>query len=185
VLLGMVLPSILYGYLLSTSGESPANATSIIGALALLLGQRYGQLLAGWALVLGFVILYSTQIVVLELLARNLTDVLHSLSKAFRASYSGDLRRFYYPALIILVLVISAVIHLGLPLQMNALSANLSNAAAMIFPLLMIYLNLQLPRPARSSGWSIIMLIANALFFGFFFINFVLVELTGNVLVRF
>ena len=185
VVLGMALPSILYGYLLSTSGAGVADATSIVGALALLLGQRYGQLLTGWALVLGFVILYSTQLAVLELLARNLTDVLHSLSRAFRLSVAGDVRRFYYPTLLVLVLVISVVIHLGMPLQMNVFSANLSNLAAMIFPLMVIYLNRRLPRPARSSTWSIILLVANVLFFGFFFINFVLVELTGNVLMRF
>jgi hypothetical protein len=55
----------------------------------------------------------------------------------------------------------------------------------MIFPLVMIYLNRRLPRPARSSTWSIILLVANVLFFGLFFINFILVELTGTVLVRF
>lgn len=184
-LLGMALPSILYGYLRSSSGASPANDISIMGALAQLLGQRYGQLLTGWALVLGFVILYSTQIAVLELLARNLTDVLYSLSRAFRSSVAGDVRRFYYPALLVLVLVIGVIIHLGQPLQMNVFSANLANLAGMIFPLVMIYLNRRLPRPARSSGWSILVLAANALFFGLFFINFVLVELTGNVLMRF
>jgi hypothetical protein len=185
IVMGMTLPSILYGYLLSTSGSAPADATSIVGALAGLLGQKYGQLLTGWVLVLGFVILYSTQIGVLELLARNLTDVLYSLSKAFRASVGDDVRRFYYPTLLVLVLVISVVIHLGPPVQMNILSANLANLAAMIFPLVMIYLNRRLPRPARSSTWSIILLVANVLFFGLFFINFILVELTGTVLVRF
>lgn len=183
--LGMALPSILYGYLLTSSAAGPADVTSIIGALAQLLGQRYGQLLTGWALVLGFVILYSTQIAVLELLARNLTDVLHGLSQAFRLGVGGDVRRFYYPALLVLVLVIGVMIHLGQPLQMNVFSANLANLAGMIFPLLMIYLNRRLPRPARISGWSILILAANALFFGLFFINFVLVELTGIVLMRF
>jgi hypothetical protein len=183
--LGMALPSILYGYLLSTSTGMAADETSMVGALALLLGQRFSQLLAGWALVLGFVILYSTQLVVLELLARNLTDVLHGLSRRFRLSLGGDVRRFYYPALLILVLVISAVIQLGVPLKMTVLSANISNLAAMIFPLVMIFLNRRLPRPARGSAWSIIFLLANVLFFGFFFVNFVMVQLTGTALMRF
>jgi hypothetical protein len=183
--LGIALPSILYGYLLSTSTGLISDETSIVGALALLLGQRYSQLLAGWALVLGFVILYSTQLVVLELLARNLTDVLHGLSRRFRLSLGGDVRRFYYPTLLVLVVVISAVIQIGVPLKMNILSANISNLAAMIFPLVMIYLNRRLPRPARSSAWSILFLLANAVFFGFFFINFVMVQLTGTALMRF
>jgi hypothetical protein len=183
--LGMALPSILYGYLLSTSAGLAVDETSIVGALALLLGQRYSQLLAGWALVLGFVILYSTQLVVLELLARNLTDVLHGLSRRFRRSLGGDVRRFYYPTLLVLVVVISAVIQLGPPFKMSLLSANISNLAAMIFPLIMIFLNRKLPRPARGSAWSIILLLANAVFFGFFFINFVMVQLTGTALMRF
>jgi hypothetical protein len=49
----------------------------------------------------------------------------------------------------------------------------------------MIYLNRQLPRPARITWWSYLVLALNVVFFGFFFLNFLLVQLTGTPLVRF
>jgi len=37
-----------------------------------------------------------------------------------------------------------------------------------------IYLNRQLPKPARLKWWSYVALLLNVVFFGYFFINFVL-----------
>jgi hypothetical protein len=55
----------------------------------------------------------------------------------------------------------------------------------MIYPFVLIYLNRRLPRPARARWWSYVVLIANVLFFGFFFVNFLAVQLTGTPLVAF
>ncbi len=184
-LLGIALPSILISYLIINSGQPAPGQNEILYAVSQLLSQRYGQLVGSWALITGFVILYSTQIAVLELLARNLTDGLYGVSGRFRRWAKNDPRRFYYAALAGLILVISIIIHLDTPVGLSVLSGNLSNFAAMLFPLAMIYLNLKLPRPARITWWSILALAANALFFGFFFINFLAVQMTGSPLVRF
>jgi hypothetical protein len=64
-------------------------------------------------------------------------------------------------------------------------SANMANLASIIFPLVLIYLNRQLPRPARSGPWAVLTMLANVVFFGFFFFNFVALELTGKPLVVF
>jgi hypothetical protein len=55
----------------------------------------------------------------------------------------------------------------------------------LIFPAVLIYLNRQLPRPARITWWSYLALAANIVFFGFFFVNFFVLRLTGSPLVRF
>lgn len=191
VLLGMVLPSILVGYLVQTSANAAPDQTTILTFAAIELGQRYGAILAGWAFLVGFVILYSTQIVVLELLARNLTDAVFGIRASRGERHSdhawlfADSRRFYYLTVIGLILVIAVLIHLALPVQLIVTSANLSNFAALIFPLVMIYLNRQLPRPAKITWWSYLVLVVNAIFFGFFFLNFLATQIWGTPLVRF
>lgn len=184
-LLGMLLPSILIRYLIISSGQAAPTQATVVYAIPQLLAQRYGQLVGGWALVSGFVILYSTQIAVLEALARNLTEGFFGMSTRLRHWLKDEPRRFYYPALGVIILTVSVIIHLQTPVRLNILSANISNLAAMFFPLALIYLNLHLPRPARIRWWSVLVLLANALFFGFFFVNFLSVQIFGSPLVRF
>ena len=79
----------------------------------------------------------------------------------------------------------SILIHLAPPMQLIKISANMASLASMIFPLAMIYLNRQLPNPARIKWWSYLALLANFFFFGFFFVNFVAMQMTGAALIRF
>jgi hypothetical protein len=130
-------------------------------------------------------ILFSTQLVVFESLVRIVTDGSHANSGWFQRITGGDPRRFYYPFMALLFLVIAFVIFQALPLQLIQISANMSNLAALIIPFGVMYLNRQLPRPARISWWSYVVLLLNTLFFGFFFLNFAVSFLTGNPLVRF
>ncbi len=184
-IIGMMGPCILIGYLSSLPGaEHPVRATILVYA-AMQLGQKYGPLLFGWALLMGFFILYKTQLLTVETLTRNLTDAAYGTSTRFRSWVRHDPRRFYYPWMLVLVIVISVMIHLALPVDLIVTSANMTNFASIIFPLVMIYLNRQLPRPARIRWWSCLGLLGNVLFFGFFFINFLAVQLNGTPLVRF
>jgi hypothetical protein len=102
-LAGMLLPAILVGYLIITSSASAPDQNSIIVYAATQLSERYGPILGSWALIVGFVVLFSTQIAVLELLARNLTDAAFGLSKSVQRWTDGDPRRVYYPLLVVLV----------------------------------------------------------------------------------
>jgi hypothetical protein len=185
ILIGMLVPCILVGYLSSLPGAAQPDSGSILVYTAVQLGQRYGPVMFGWALMIGFLILFTTQMIILELLARNFTDAAFSVSARFREWFDNDPRKFYYPFMFGLIIVISIFIHIALPQQLTLLSGNLSNFAALIFPLAMIYLNRQLPRPARIRWWSYVVLIANVLFFGFFFLNFLAVQITGTPLVTF
>ena len=183
-LVGMVVPCILVGYLLSVSVDVTPDQTSIMTYASIQLSQRYGSLLAGWALLVGFMILYTTQIGILELLVRNMTDSVYGVSHRLRRWVGNDPRKFYYPFMLFLIFVIGILVHQTFSERWVEISANLYNLAGMIFPLVTIYLNRQLPRPARITWWSYLVLLANVLFFGFFFINFLYLLLTGTPLVR-
>ena len=184
-ILGILIPSTLVGYLsrasgvVPTAGDMPTFAARELGALYP--GTPFFTL----ALVVGLLILFSTQLVVFESLVRIVTDGSHANSGWFQRITGGDPRRFYYPFMALLFLVIAFVIFQALPLQLIQISANMSNLAALIIPFGVMYLNRQLPRPARISWWSYVVLLLNTLFFGFFFLNFAVSFLTGNPLIRF
>lgn len=184
-LIGMYLTTLLVYHLVNLPGiEKPTRATMPTFA-ADVLGRQYGSFLYTWALIIGFLILFSTQLGIFESLVRNTSDAMYGLSPAFRRAIGGDPRRFYYPFMIVLLLVISFLIFQALPTELILISANMSNLGALVFPFLLMYLNNRLPRPARLRWWSYVLLLANTIFFGFFFINFLSVQLTGEPLVRF
>ncbi|HET7676566.1 MAG TPA: Nramp family divalent metal transporter [Candidatus Limnocylindrales bacterium] len=181
---GMILPSTLVGYLSQSSGVVPTTADMPTFAASQLLAS-HGQLFFYLALVAGTLILFSTQLVIFESLVRIVTDAGNATSGRFQRLTGGDPRRFYYPFMVVLFLVIAFLIFQALPLQLIQISANMSNLAALIIPFAVIYLNRQLPRPARITWWSYVVLLANTLFFGFFFLNFAVNFTTGSPLVKF
>ena len=184
-ILGMMLPSILVGYLASLPGADKATTAIMPVYAGLQLGKVGGPFFFTWGLLIGFFVLFSTQMVVFETLVRNFVDATYATSGRFREMIHGDPRRFYYPFMFVLFLVISFLIFQALPTDLITLSANMSNFASIIFPLVMIYLNRQLPKPARSTWWSHLILILNVLFFGFFFLNFAYSKMFGVPLIRF
>jgi len=181
----MFLPTILVSHLASLPGVEKPTAATMPTYAADILGRFYNPIFSVWALVVGFFILYSTQLGVFELLVRNVVDALNGVSPGFRRLIHEDPRRFYYPYMLVLAIVISVLLHLALPTGLILISANMSNLGALIYPFLLMYLNSKLPRPARMAWWSYVVLILNFLFFGFFFINFAVQQLTGTALVRF
>jgi hypothetical protein len=87
------------------------------------------------------------------------------------------------------MLILTAVIGLFLqffqPAKLVLISANMSNFGALIFPFMLMYMNSKLPKAARPKGWVYLVLLANFLFFGFFFVNFVFDQFTGDALIKF
>lgn len=184
-IIGMMVPCIIVGYLASLPGADTPTMANMPVYLASELGKNYGPPLFYFALFIGALTLFKTQCTVLEILIRNATDAAYAMSGRFRRYIGGDPRRFYYSFAIILVLVISLIIHLALPTKLLIISANMANFAAIIFPFVIIYLNRQLPNPARLSWWGYVLMILNVLFFGFFFLNFLAVQVTGTPLYQF
>jgi hypothetical protein len=183
-ILGILIPSTLVGYLSRASGIVPTTGDMPTFA-ARELQAGYGDFFFYLALVVGLLILFSTQLVVFESLVRIVTDAGSGTSGAFQRMTGGDPRRFYYPFMAVLFVVIAFVIFQALPLELIRISANMSNLAALIIPFGVMYLNRRLPAPARIRWWGYVALLANVLFFGFFFINFAVDFTTGNPLVTF
>jgi hypothetical protein len=170
---GMLLPSMLVLQLSNDSGSKPTEE-NIITFAANVLDSEYGSFLFYIALIVGFFILFSTQLGIFEALVRNAVDAAHGVSARLRrTAEGGDVRRIYYPYMIFLMIVIAITIHLTYPENLLATSANMSNLGGVIFPWLLIYLNRRLPRVARPSPVIYVIMILFSLMSAFFFANFV------------
>jgi hypothetical protein len=182
-MLGMLLPTILMAHAVEVSGERPTQA-NVPTFVAGVLDQEHGRAMFYIALVLGVLILFSTQLGIFEAMVRVTTDAAHATSPRLRRLIEGDPRRFYYPFMLVLLVVIAIILHQALPVSLVQWSANMSNLGALIYPFLLIYINRRLPKPARPRPWHYVMLGLNVVFFGFFFVNFV-ADLIGDPLVTF
>jgi hypothetical protein len=182
-MLGMLLPTILMARAVELSGDRPTTA-NVPTFVASALGDEYGRGMFYIALAIGVLVLFSTQLGIFEGMVRVTTDAAHANSPRLRALLEGDPRRFYYPFMLVLLVVISIVLHFALPTELVQWSANMSNLGALIFPFLLIYLNSKLPKPARPRPWHTVLLLVNVVFFGFFFVNFI-ADFIGDPLIKF
>jgi hypothetical protein len=184
-IIGMMVPCILVGYLAIVPGAGVPTMANMPIYVATEMGRQYGHILFYFCLFVGALTLFKTQGTILEMLIRNTTDAAYTMSQRFRDFLGGDPRKFYYPFALFLVVLIGFIIHMALPTKLLIFSANMANFAAIIFPFVMMYLNSKLPKPAKIRWWSYLLLGANVLFFGFFFVNFLAVQVTGSPLFRF
>ena len=183
-MIGMFVPGVLIMSLAVTPGAGVATTANMPVYTAIELAKHAAWLFP-FTLLLGALILFKTQTTILEMLIRNTTDAAIAVSPRLRAWIAGDPRKFYYILAVTFIVVIGIVIHLALPTQLLQISANMANLAAIIFPVVLIYLNSKLPRPARGPWWANVILVLVVLFFGFFFFNFLTMQLTGHPLVSF
>ncbi len=183
-MLGMFLCGTLVVALTVIPGADQPTTANMPVFLAVELGKKAPWLFTA-TLILGGLILWTTQSTVLEMLIRNTSETAMAVSPRLRAWIKGDPRKFYYLVAAVLILFISIIIHMALPTKLVQYSANMANLASIIFPFVLIYLNSKLPRPARAGWWTYPVLIANVFFFGFFFANFIFMQFTGQPLVKF
>ncbi len=182
-LIGMLLPTVLMFHLATSSGTAP-TAANVDTFAATVLGAEYGRWLFYATLFVGFLIFFDTQLGIFEGLVRTATDAANISPRITRAT-GGDLRRFYFPFMVVLLVIIGWITTLTQPVTLVQISANVANAGALIFPFAIMYLNSRLPRPARPPKWVYGALAANTLFFGFFFLNFVVEKSSGSPLITF
>jgi len=179
-LIGLLMPATLVFDLARRTGTEPTKETMPTYVAEQLDATGEPRIYFWWALLVGFLILFTTQIVVFEMLVRNMVDAVYGSSERFRRMLAGDPRRFYYPFMIVLAIVISIIIFQGLPTELVQWSANMSNLAAIVMPLGLAYLIHKLPRPARAKWWSYLILGAVMVYFGFFFLNFLTSKISGG-----
>ncbi len=151
--LGMLLPTILMSHSVALSGEVPTDET-VTTFVAVVLRDEYGGGLFFLALLVGTLILFSTQLGIFEAMVRNFTDGANAISPRFRKMVAGDPRRFYFPFMLLLIIVIAILIRATLPVRLIQISANMSNFGALIWPFVLMYLNSKLPPAARPNGCS-------------------------------
>ncbi len=177
-LIGLLMPGILVSSVAQRTGTAPTEETMPTYVASQLEQLGEPRIFYYWALVVGFLIFFTTQLVVFELLVRNFVDAVYGSSARFRRVIGGDPRRFYYPFMVLIAVVISVIIFQALPTALLQWSANMSNLAALIMPFALMYLISQLPRPARARWWSYVILTIVAIYFGFFFLNFLVSKLS-------
>lgn len=185
LLVGIFVPVVLFHFVFTQAGNVSYYDQNIFIALAEHLLSQYGSLLSTWILVIGFALLFIGQVLILEALTRSLTEGLYCSSAKVRQATRSDPRRLYYPLLLLAIVVIGALVFVIGPGQQVLLAGNIANLAAAIFPLILLYLNFRLPKPARATWVSAVVLLANIFFFGLLFINFAASWLTGQALFAF
>lgn len=183
-MIGMFIPSVLVVSLAIVPGaEAPSVANMPVYA-AIEMGKKAAWLFP-FILFISALILFKTQTTILEMLVRNTTDSAIAVSPRLRAWIAGDPRKFYYLLAAGLIILVGIIIHQALPTKLLQYAANMANLACLIYPIILMYLNRQLPKPARAKWWSYVVLALNVVFFGFFFLNFISLEFVGKPIVTF
>jgi len=177
-MLGMLLPALLYVTLLPRGESLPSWGIAVSPASAL--NKMFGP--AGFYLVVffGFWILFSTAISNIDLVCRQATDMLWFASEKVRRWSKEDIRKVYYFLLVAIVQWGSAYMNITLPLVLLAISANVANFTMALSAILTIVVNRKfLAEPFRPALWREIALVVCTLFFGFFFLVFILSQFFG------
>ncbi len=174
-MIGMFLPGILYVGVLPRGQTLPAWGIAASSASGLIL--KLGNF--GWflALFFGFWILYSTAISNVDLVVRQSTDMLWFSSEKVRKIAKMDIRKVYYPLLVIFVAWGVTYMNTKSPLIILAISANIANFTMALSAMATLRLNRKfLPKEYRPALWRELILVANLIFFGFFFSVFFLLK---------
>jgi len=174
-MIGMLLPGILYVGVLPRGMTLPSWGIAASSASGLV--QKLGGF--GWflALFFGFWILYSTAISNVDLVVRQSTDMLWFASPRIRNFVKMDIRRVYYPLLVIFVAWGVTFMNTSAPLIILAISANIANFTMALSAVATIRLNRKfLPKEYRPALWREAILILAFIFFGFFFSVFFLLK---------
>jgi len=177
-MIGMFLPGILYVGVLPRGQTLPAWGIAASSASGLI--QKLGNF--GWflALFFGFWILYSTAISNVDLVVRQSTDMLWFSSEKVRKFAKMDIRRVYYPLLVIFVAWGVTYMNTSAPLIILAFSANIANFTMAVSAIATLRLNRKfLPKEYRPALWRELILVANLIFFGFFFSVFFTIKILG------
>ena len=167
VLLGMALPAVLYVTFLPAGSD--IRGLGVAAALAQALSTHAGRFLGIVVAALGAWLLFKTQLDILDGMVRAITDILWSGSTRVRAWRGGDVRAVYYAVLGFLVVWGVVAVRLGQPIVLLQLSANMGGVVFVIASLHLLRINTTLlPAPLRPPVWRRLVLVAQAVFYGFF-----------------
>ena len=116
----------------------------------------------------------------LDLVPRQCTDMLWYASPKIREWAKGDIRKVYYFLLVAVLIWGTIYVNIYLPLILLALSANVANFTMALSSFLTVLVNRKfLPAEYRPPVWREAIMMVNTVFFGFFFLLFVLTQFLG------
>lgn len=139
-----------------------------------------GSILWYVTLLTGFWILYSTQLGIMDLLPRTITDILWTSNKGVRGWAKGDVRRVYYATLIIFIIFGCIAINLAQPFILILLGAFMAGLEMTIYGVHVWYVNRKfLPREIQAPVWRQALLWVFSAFFGFFTLVVILNRVFG------
>jgi hypothetical protein len=183
--LGMGLPALLTVEFISPGTQIGGMAVAVRQAEGI--SNAFGgfQSMTGtvvWHLTLltGFWILYSTQLGIMDLLPRTVTDILWTSNARVRRWANGDVRKVYYSTLMIFVVWGCIAINLAQPFILILLSAFVAGLMMSIYGVQVWYVNRKfLPREVQAPLWRQAVLLLFSAFFGFFTIVVILQQVFG------
>jgi hypothetical protein len=166
-MLGMGLPAILYTSLIGQGGD--IRGLAVASELANSMVARGGAWLGIVAALMSVWVLFKTQLDVMELMVRSITDIIWSGSARVRAWRNGDVRMVYYTVLAVVVLWGLTALRLTQPIILLQLGANVAGVAFVIASAHLLYVNTRLlPVGLRPPLWRRLGLALMTVFYGFF-----------------
>jgi Mn2+/Fe2+ NRAMP family transporter len=169
--LGMGLPALLTLQFIPPGTQFQGQAVAAYQAEYL--SRAWGGAMWFITLLVGFWILYSTQIGITDGFVRMVTDIVWTGSKRAREWRGGDIRLVYYSVLAIFTVWGVFVLFSGIqPLVLILLGANMAGLNFVVLGLHTLYVNRKfLPRELRPALWREAVVLLAVLFFAFFFYN--------------
>ena len=169
-ILGMILPAMIYVTFLARGTD--IQGLGIAAALAQAISGTGGALLGGAIAFLGAWVLFKTQLDQLEGMVRAITDILWTGSSRLRGWRGGDVRVVYYGVLAVVVLWGIVALRMAQPFFLIQVGANMAGFVLVVGAIHLLYLNTRLlPPHIRPPMWRRVMLVAMALFYGFFVVR--------------
>jgi len=151
-LFGMMVPALIVGSLVPVGTRLPA--WGVAAHVANEVATKIGILGFYFVALIGFLILFTTQIEAIDTLTRNITDGVWSTSEGARRRARGDIRLIYYSILVAYAIFAMTIIWFALPLVLIQISANMANFVAIwSVPALWALLK-KLPKELRPPKWQ-------------------------------
>jgi hypothetical protein len=183
--LGMGLPALLTVQFIPPGTEVGGMAVAVRQAEGI--SAAFGGLSSGlgaflWYITLltGFWILYSTQLNIMDLFPRTVTDMLWTSNPAVRNWAKGDVRKIYYASLIIFIIWGCIAINLAQPFILIILGAFMAGLEMAIYGVHLFYVNRKfLPKELQPPMWRQMMLLLFSAFFGIFTLVVILDRVFG------
>ena len=173
-LLGMALPGILY-----VCQIAPGTKLASWG-IAVAAAQRFGTLGLYMIAAMGFWILFSSAMSNIDLVPRQCTDMVWYASPRVRKWAKNDIRKVYYGMLIAVIVWGTIYVNITLPLIILAISANVANFTMALSAIMTVKVNRKfLAKEYRPQLWREAIMIVSTIFFGIFFLVFVLTQFLG------